>query len=257
MRPARRRHAPARLGNVLVTILLLSAGGCLQPVTRAQATPELPPRTELPAASSAPTATPAPTPVLAKGPLIWQATLDATGSDLDLGSRYVVGDPAAAEIRPVAGGLEIAILRTGGPTGASLKRSLPATFVGEMDFRVKPGSDVQFVWRVRSGDQLHLVKVDTLREAVEFVYADPNDWPSRLQPLSTLLPIPRLLSGRVVTLAVVAEAPRYLLFVDGHQVAEINDPRLTAKPAPFGVGAFGERGEVTIVGLRAYASASR
>lgn len=243
--------------RLVIPVLLLTAAACAQSVTRAPATPAVPAPTETPAASPMPTPTATPTASLAKGPLIWQATLDANGTDLDLGSRYVVGDPAAAAIRPIGGGIEVAILRTGGPIGASFRRSLPATFVGEMDFRVNPGSDMQFVWRVRSGDQLHLVKVDTVREAMEFVYADPNDWPSRLQPLSRQLPIPGLLTGRVVTVAVVAEPPRYLLYLDGERVAEINDPRLTAKPAPFVIGAFGERGEVTIVGLRAYAPASR
>lgn len=243
--------------QVLATILLASVGACAHPATHAPVTPAAPPPIEAAAASPTPTPTPAamPTPALPKGPLIWQAALDASGSDL--GSRYVVGDPAAAAIRPVAGGLEVAMLRTGGPTGASFKRSLPATFVAEMDLRVRPGSEMQFVWRVRSGDQLHLVKVDTLREVMTFVYADPNDWPSRLQPLSNEVPIPGLLSGRVVTVAVVAEAPRYLLYLDGLPLAEINDPRLTAKAAPFAVGAFGEQGEVTILGLRAYAPASR
>lgn len=241
--------------HVLATILLASVGACAQPATHAPVTPAAPPPIE--AAAASPMPAPTPTPALAKGPLIWQASLDASGGDLDLGSRYVVGDPGAAAIRPVAGGLEVTIFRTGGPTGASFKRSLPATFVAEMDLRVKPGSEMQFVWRVRSGDQLHLVKVDTLREVMTFVYADPNDWPSRLQPLSEELAIAGLLSGRVVTVAVVAEAPRYLLYLDGLRLAEINDPRLTAKAAPFAVGAFGEQGEVTIVGLRAYAPASR
>lgn len=243
--------------SIRVVGLAFLLAACAQPVSRAPATPGASPTppTETPVATATPAAMP--TPSLPRGPLIWQATLDASGTDLDLGSRYVVGDPAAAAIRPIAGGIEVAILRTGGPTGASFRRSLPATFVGEMDFRVDPGSDIQFVWRVRSGDQLHLVKVDTLREAMEFVYADPNDWPSRLQPLSTALPIAGLLSGRVVTVAVVAEPPRYLLYLDGAHVAEIKDPRLTAHPAPFAIGAFGERGRVTIVGLRAYASPIR
>jgi hypothetical protein len=234
--------------------LLLLTLACAQPV--APVATSLPP----PAATEAraPSPTPAtPTPALERGPLIWQATLDADGTDLDLASRYVMGDPAAAAIRAVAGGIEVAIIRTGGPTGASFKRSLPPRFVAEMDFRVAPGSDMQFVWRVRSGDQLHLVKVDTLREAVEFVYADPNDWPTRLQSLTAPLPIPGLLSGRAVTVTVVAEPPRYLLYLDGERVAEINDPRLTARAAPLAFGGFGERGRVTIVGLRAYELPSR
>lgn len=239
--------------GVVVRLLLMTAGACAPAPAGGGPFPS-----EL-SATAAPTASPtqaaARSPALTKGALLWQATLDASGSDLDLGSRYVMGDPTAATIRPIAGGIEVAILKTGGPTGASFKQSVPATFIGEMDFRVAPGSDIQFVWRVRSGDQLHLVKVDTRGEAMEFVYVDPADWPTRLQPIGPRIPIPGLLSGRVVTVAVVAAAPRYTLYLDGERVAEVSNPRLTPRALPLAFGAFGEKGLATIVGMRAYALA--
>lgn len=197
------------------------------------------------------------TPSVPRGPLLWEAKLDASGAELDLASQYVVGDVNAAKIQPIAGGVEVRIVRTGGPTGVSFRRVVPASFVAEMDFRVEPGSDIQFVWRVRSGDQLHLLKVDTAREVIEFVYVDPADWPNRLQPIGPGVAVTGLQSGRVVTLAVVADAPRYTVFLDGQRVADIADARLTSRSLPLAFGAFGEHGLATILGLRVFALPGR
>ncbi len=233
----------------LCTFVVILACACSAPRAASSATPA---RSATPSAITSAAAPPTLEPAPARGPLLWAAKLDASGAELDLASPYVIGDADAAKIRPVAGGVEVRIVRTGGPTGVSFKRVVPMSFVAEMDFRVDPGSDMQFVWRVRSGEQLHLLKVDTTHEVVEFVYADPADWPSRLQPIGPRMPIPGLLTGRLVTLAVVAHAPRYTVFVDGRRAADMEDARLTSRSLPLAFGAFGERGLATIVGMRAF-----
>ncbi len=242
--------------STMIACALFVTTGCVAPLAGSPPTP-----TPAASTSAAPIASPvAPASVetrLPKGPLLWEAKLDPSGAELDLTTQYVIGDANAAKIRPVPTGIEVIIARTGGPTGVSFRRAIPATFVAEMDIRIAPGSDMQFVWRVRSGDQLHLLKVDTAREVVEFVYVDPADWPSRLQPIGPRVPIPALLSGRLATLGIVATAPRYALYVDDRRAAEIEDARLTSRAMPLAFGAFGEHGVATIVGVRVFALPAR
>ncbi len=185
------------------------------------------------------------------GDLIWQAALDAAGSDIE--PRFVVGDPDGSDVRVRPGELELVIQRSGASTGTGFKKSVPKTFLAEMDIRVRPGSDVRFLWSMRRGErEQHEVRLETQSEEIWISYVNVGVRSDRISARPTL---PGVRSGKVVTLSVVADGTGYALYADGKKVTEASDVRLADLETPFGISVAGRQGSVTVVGLRVFALA--
>jgi len=199
-------------------------------------------------------ARPSPRALPQRGALLWQAALDASGTDLRSG--YVRGDAAASEVRFLPGAIEMAIREGSGEreTGASFNMPGAQTYVGELDVTVTPGTDLIFLWTLRlapDGQSSYQVRVNTQTESMELRYRDRRA--DTRQALTPDVKIPGLQSGRTVTLGAVVEAARYTLFLDGQRVAEASDSRISAPTVPqVSVLSSAKGGTVRIVGARFY-----
>lgn len=252
------RSRPVALAVAAALVVLAGGGVALsgafaQGGTSATAAPSLAAAVAgaTPATTVAPSSPPAQSP--ARGALLWQATFDAAGSDLAL-PRSIVGDPSASDVRPRAGALDIAA-RQAGQTGISFKKVIPSSFVGELEFQVRPGSDFNFWWNLHTkGGTNYNLYVRAKSEVVVANYFDGQ----QNAALGPSIAVPGLQSGRVITIAVVANEPRYTVYIDAKQAGEFTDSRLNFVSAAFNLGAgavalAGADGSVTITGVRAYA----
>jgi hypothetical protein len=166
------------------------------------------------------------------GTLLWQASLDAAGSDLE--GQTSSPDAAASRIRTTPGAIEIAVLARSGSGGAMFRRSLPRLAIVEIDYRAKTGSDVRLTWRVGSAGErkTYQVELDTIAESMRFARFDPAA-PSG--PASTYLtppiPVPGLQSGLMITLGIDAQENAYVLYLDGKKVFGHDRRRSTERSA--------------------------
>lgn len=115
-----------------------------------------------------------------RGPLIYEAKLDAAGSEIQRqpGPPGRTADPNA--IRTLDGAVQFTLPEnqslgaSGGPTALVInwRRSFPATFFAEMDLKVAPGSQVNLVWRLRQLPQgsVQLVATTGFDESMQLQY---------------------------------------------------------------------------------------
>lgn len=188
-------------------------------------------------------------PPVSVGALLWRAALDGTGGEFE--QRYLVGDREASDVRFRPGELELVVLKSGGNTGIAFKRSAPKVFYGELDLKVRPASDVRFIWSMRRTERAeHEVRFETQSEEVWVSYVIIGVRSDRISGRPTVAGIS---GGRVVTFGVLADGTGYALFVDGRKVTEGVDARLADVETPFALALAGKDGAVTILGVRLYA----
>jgi len=157
-----------------------------------------------------------------RGRLVYQAKMDGTG----VGFADLVGrpnDPAHETVRFLPHTLELTALTAGADAGTDLKLAdAVTTYVGDIDISVKPGSNVQFCWGLRwavQGKLAYEVCVDT---AAEFAQLDVWDGQNNV-PITPRVDIPGLQTGRTVPITVVVRDTHLTLFIDGKQVADVEN----------------------------------
>lgn len=241
---------PLRVPVALVVgVALVIVAGAVTLVVGTRVAPQ--PSVGANAEPSVPAAANPPPPPVKVGALLWRATLDGSGSELE--PRYVVGDSDASDIRFRPGEVELVVLKAGGNTGTTFKRSAPRIFYAEMDLKVRPGSDVRFIWSMRRTEKAeHEVRLETQSEELWISYVNVGVKSDRISGRPT---IAGLASGKVVTLGVLADGTAYVLFVDGRKVTEGVDGRLADVETPFGLALAGKEGAVSILDVRVYALA--
>ncbi|MDE3103044.1 MAG: serine/threonine protein kinase [Chloroflexota bacterium] len=260
--PVLSRH-PVLTGTAAGLAVLVMVGGVLAgtalriapaaaPRPAATAALGVPSASAAPSASSGPSASAVAT--LRTGPLLWSAPLDATGSAFT--SPDVGGDPAASKIVMSAGAIEIDALKIGGDRGLGTQRRVPPAFVGEIDLHVRPGSDMHFSWGFRNGPSPEVggyaLVLDTLASTLQVWHNVPASNSSTL--LTAPVVVPGIASGRTVTLAVVADPPRYQVYADDRLVTAFTDHALDSVASALWVGGGdGSGGQVVVTGVRAYA----
>ena len=142
-----RTRIPRNAIVAAAVVALLLVGGAAFAFTRAG--------TSAPTVSAS--AAPSKGTIALRGALIYEAKLDATGSEIQRqpGPPGRTADPNA--IRTLDGAVQFTLPENqsfgpgSGPTPLLIawRRSFPATFFAEMDVKVAPGSQFEVVWRVR------------------------------------------------------------------------------------------------------------
>ena len=145
------------------------------------------------------------------------------------------------------------ILKSGGQTAIAFNAPALADYVGELELSVTPGSRFAMYWGLRSansGDEQYLLGIHTVRQAMWLSYFDARA--GLQQPLTPPLPVQDLQTGRVVRLGVVMDSGRALLYLDGQEIAQAIDGRITGATVPS-IGIEGEEGSVRITRARFWA----
>ncbi|HXM72256.1 MAG TPA: serine/threonine-protein kinase [Candidatus Dormibacteraeota bacterium] len=193
---------------------------------------------------------------LAKGQLLYTSKLD--GSDID---RFQVGDPAAEKMTFLSNEIQVEVFGGNGSIGGGMKYTNLAQYVTELDFAVKPGSNLTLVWVISSGDPSHgnmQVEVDAGRSSMHVAYfesvpgSNPTPKPSIL--LSAEYPLTGLQTGRSFTLAALVQPPHYVVYLDRARVFDVTDPRGSPLSVPA-FGCYGRGGVLNILGIRIYSTA--
>jgi len=200
---------------------------------------------------AAPFSAPAAYPAL--GSLVYEARLSVDGTGF--GTRYVIGDPGASEIRFLKGAVEFEVVKPGGSTGDMLgMESMPRYFT-EARLSVKPGSNVEFLINLGSngyathiGD--HVVDLQTASALLQLQYLNFADNKGGL-PLGPQIHVSGLQSGRVFSVAARVDPPLYQLFLDGRSVVSLKHaPSAAFQQITFGI--FGEGGMVRLTSMKVF-----
>lgn len=225
--------------SALVAVLLLGSGAYVLVVHPAATRPALGPAAS-PAAG------------LTRGPLIFQAKLDASGSDLGKPGSH--GPPGSTEIKFLPGAVELDVSQPGGNAYTETAMGQLSSYIGEISFSATPGSRMYFDWAVRSSDGQapgnHVVEVDTFHATATLLYLAPPAFTH--QPLAPAIPLPGLQTGKSFTLSALVDPPRYQLYVNGVLAANASDPR-SSGIGNMALGFGGESGSIRITSIRAYA----
>ena len=167
-------------------------------------------------------------------------------------------DPAKAAVRFLPGRLELAALVPQGNAGTDLNLGSNGvtTYVGDIELSTTPGSDGDFCWGLRwavAGKLAYELCVDTEAEFVQLVVWNGENKP----PVTPRIPLPGLQAGRVVALTVVVRESQLTLFVDGQQVADIEDHQVPPAQTIPGLDVYSKERSamVTIYALSLYALA--
>jgi hypothetical protein len=164
-------------------------------------------------------------------------------------------DPAKVEVRFLPGRLELAALvpQTNAGTDLNLANGVTA-YVGDIELSTTPGSDGNFCWGLRwavQGKLAYELCIDTEAEFIQLVVWNGQN----KAPITPRIPLPGLQTGRVVALTVVVRESQLTLFVDGQQVADVEDHQVPPSQTIPGLDVYSkERGAtVNIHALSLYA----
>jgi hypothetical protein len=184
--------------------------------------------------------------VVPRGQLLYQARLDGTGdSFVDTVGREK--DPAKASVRFLPGRLELAALVPQGNAGTDLNLASNGvtTYVGDIELSTAPGSDGDFCWGLRwavAGKLAYELCVDTEAEFVQVVVWNGQNKP----PITPRIPVPGLQTGRIAALTVVVRESQLTLFVDGQQVADVEDHQVPPAQTIPGLDVYSKEGSATV-----------
>jgi predicted Ser/Thr protein kinase len=171
---------PALVAGTAVALVAVLVIGAVLAFARGGAAPAT---TAAPTTTAALTTTAAPSTakgtIALRGPLLYEAKLDAAGSEIlrQPGPPGRTPDPNA--IRTMDGAVQLTIPANQGvgPGGGSppvvmqFRRSFPATFFAEMDVKVAPGSQFELAWQLRRLTQASIqLAVSTWDESMELRY---------------------------------------------------------------------------------------
>ncbi len=119
-----------------------------------------------------------------------------------------------------------------------------------VELTVTPGSNVEF-WMTLTTDQTgmssHILDLSTGAELMQLIYLEQQ---SSLT-LSPQVAVNGLQSGRTFTVSVLVNPPRYVVYLDGRPVIDLQHDVITPHRAP-GFGIFGEMGTVRLTKLRIF-----
>ncbi len=218
------------------------------------AAPAPPPAPATSPATPLPSPTPTAAPTLAKGGLWWRAALNGTASDV--GAVYPSSDATAQAVTYAPGSIQIATYKAGG--SASVQFAMPgiATYVGELDLAITPGSDVTVRWGLRwaiPGKLAVLAQVDAATQTTELVTFNATSGTLVVQQITPTIAVAGLQTGRTFTLSVVVRDTRYTLYLDGVQVADVSSTAVPSSPTIQEIDVFGgTHGTVRMLGARTY-----
>lgn len=217
------------------------------------------PRAASPAVPSPPSASPSarPTSSLAQGKMLFQAKLDAAGSDI--ARTNVDGDRAVQVARPSAGAIDLTAKSPGG-LDLILVYSPPLRYSAEAALVLKDATGgFKTDWIVVQGKSSQVfVTVEPQTETMRLWLGDTTTDPKgQFTALTAKVDVRGMLSGRAFTVGVVIDAPRYTVFLDGVEVGSgsADVPGRDAAPLHFRAccGAPGSGGTIAITDVRVYA----
>jgi DNA-binding CsgD family transcriptional regulator len=189
----------------------------------------------------------------AVGDLAYQAPFRPDGEGF--GSRYVLGDPTASDIKFTNEGVEFVVLKAGGNTGNNLAMESMSRYYTEATLSVQPGSNVEFWINLGSngyathiGD--HLIDFETASELMQLQYLNFVDNKGGVA-LGPQVHVRDLLSGRAFVVGAVVDPPLYEVFLDGRMVVKLEHaPSAEFQQISFAI--FGEGGMVRLTSMRVY-----
>jgi DNA-binding CsgD family transcriptional regulator len=188
-----------------------------------------------------------------RGALIFEAKLKPDGEGF--GTRYVLGDPSASEIRYLDGAVEFAVVKPGGNTGNNLGMEAMRRYYAEAQLSVIPGSNVEFWINLGSngyathiGD--HVIDFETASELMQVQYLNLVDNKGGI-PLGPQVSVTGMQAGRTFVIAAVVDPPRYTLYLDGREVVSL-DHAPSAEFQQISFATFGEGGTVRLTAMRVF-----
>lgn len=169
----------------------------------------------------------------------------------------IIGDPGSSQVRFVKGAIEFAVLKPGGlASDGPDMHSLPRYFA-EIQVTVAQGSLVTFWFSLNVGDTFrrvgsYLVGINTYYEYLQlgyFVQGEDVVW------LGDPVPMHGLQAGRSFRISVLVNPPRYLVYLDGVTVIDVQHAPSPPLQLPsfqiFGDGVGAVRiSSVTVYGLK-------
>lgn len=186
---------------------------------------------------------------------MFQAKLDGTGSDARLPRNIGKGAADASDVRFIPGAIELTILKGPAETGINLNTPALLKYVLELDFLMRPGSELTFFINLRWNNTQRMgysLIINPTNESLLLRFVHQSVQPPVTEVLTSAVPVPGLGTGRVFTLTAVVDEARYRLFLDGTQVGDVTDARVPVPMTPF-LGVSGNTGTVRVEGVRIYA----
>jgi tRNA A-37 threonylcarbamoyl transferase component Bud32 len=233
--------------------------------------------TAAPVLSPSPNATPsaATGTIPLRGPLLYEAKLDAAGSEIQRGGGGPDAPAALNFIRTLDGAVQFAIpaadqnVGSSGsgplPLGIGWRRSFPATFFSEMDVEVTPGSQLELRWFLRRLAQATVaLALSTGNESMQVLYVSQPAGPGQFvepETIGTPVRVSGSASGDKVTIGVAVQPDgRFVMFFNGQYVGQAADARATSaaasadgrNPKVLSINVHGQSGTLTLTGFRVY-----
>jgi hypothetical protein len=180
-----------------------------------------------------------------RGGLIYEARMDGTGASfVDTVGRSK--DPAEAAVRFLPGRLELSALSPNGNAGTDLRvADGPETFVGDLDLSTPPGSDGNFCWGLRwavPGQLAYQLCIDTTAYFAQLVVWNGEN----NVPITPRIPVPGLQGGHTVGFTVVVRDSQLTLFVDGDEVADVEDHQVPPSKTIPGLDVYSRAHSATV-----------
>jgi len=187
------------------------------------------------------------------GSLVYEAQLLPGGEGF--GTRYVIGDPKASDVRYVKGAVEFLVIKPGGNTGNNLAMASMRRYFADGQLSVEPGSNVEFWINLGSngyathiGD--HVIDFQTATELMQVQYMNFVDNKGAL-PLGPQVHVQGLQAGKPFEVSVMVDPPHYHVFLDGRKVISLeHGPSADFQQISFSI--FGEGGLVRLTSMRVY-----
>lgn len=181
------------------------------------------------------------------GVLVYQAHFDPAAGEFH--PRYVIGEPAASDMRIRDGAIEFSVLKPGGNTGTQTVMPFMSAYFAEFELSVKPGSSVQFWIAFNSDETQHLLDIDTVVETMQLSYFTNS--PEPMAALGPAVAIEGLQTGRRFAISALVRPPLYRVFLDGVRVIDVTHAAPRGHMAPA-FATFGEGGSVRVSAIRVY-----
>ena len=200
--------------------------------------------------------------VLPCGPLIYEAKLDAAGSDIQrTGPPGVTATPTPG-LRTLDGAMEVTVADAQSFLVINWKRQFPATLYAEYDLKITPGSTFEARWEVwRSAREQSpqaratlTVKPSQETMALEYVSTEPGQI-NEPETIGSTVAVPGIASGDKVTIGIAVEPQgAFTMLFKGRSIGHVSDTRTTTVGGLhlLSVDVHAGNGMMTLTGFRVY-----